>query len=99
MPKQSRINERMAMKHVQTRGARGKRSWLRYRAGRLALLAIGAALATTRMAGATTVPSRSLPSYVLLALDRLKMKDFAFTNLGNIGTNNAGGKLNWGRNS
>src|SRR5262245_17966748 len=44
-------------------------------------------------------PSRNRSTYVLLALDNLKMKDFAFTNLGNVGVNNPKGMMTWGRKS
>jgi hypothetical protein len=45
---------------------------------------------------AAPMPSRLLPSYVLLGLDTINMKEFAFTNLGNVGVNNAGGTMAWG---
>src|SRR5436853_4406419 len=46
-----------------------------------------------------TTPSRNRSTYVLLGLESIKMKDFAFTNLGNVGVNNAGGTMQWGRKS
>ena len=39
------------------------------------------------------VPSRDLTSYVLLGLDKIQMKEFSFTNVGNIGVNAAGGTM------
>jgi hypothetical protein len=36
---------------------------------------------------------------VLLGLERLQMKDFTFTNLGNVGVNADGGTMHWGRKS
>ena len=48
---------------------------------------------------AASVPSRSLPTYVLLGLDTVNMKAFAFTNMGNVGTNDAGGTMSWGNKS
>lgn len=57
---------------------------------------LGACVVTTY---AATSPSRNMSTYVLLGLDSLKMKDFAFTNLGNVGVNNAGGQMMWGRKS
>ena len=45
------------------------------------------------------VPSRDLTSYVLLGLDKIQMKEFSFTNVGNIGVNAAGGTMQWGRKS
>src|SRR5262249_35467110 len=43
--------------------------------------------------------SRSLPTYVLFGIDTINMKEFAFTNMGNVGTNVAGGTLSWGKKS
>src|SRR5262245_12197121 len=48
---------------------------------------------------AAPTPSRNLSTYVLLGLDTIMMKEFVFTNVGNIGTNNAAGTLRWGRKS
>ena len=45
------------------------------------------------------VPSRDLTSYVLLGLDKIQMKEFSFTNVGNIGVNATGGTMQWGRKS
>src|SRR5262245_5533640 len=45
------------------------------------------------------VPSRDLTTYVLLGLDKIQMKEFSFANVGNIGVNNGGGTLQWGRKS
>src|SRR4029453_9641350 len=62
-------------------------------------------LYTMALLGALTAPvhaatpSRSMSSYVLLGLDTLNMKEFAFTNLGNVGVNNAGGMMTWGQKS
>ncbi len=67
---------------------------------RLSVLAgavlLGAYLGAAR---AASTPSRNMSSYVLLGLDTLNMKEFAFTNLGNVGVNNAGGLMAWGRES
>src|SRR4029453_18917437 len=62
-------------------------------------------LFTMALLGALTAPvhavtpSRDMSSYVLLGLDTLNMKEFAFTNLGNVGVNNAGGMMTWGQKS
>jgi hypothetical protein len=64
---------------------------------------VGAVFAATTLfaAGATaaTTPSRNLYTYVIFGLDKIQMKEFFFSNLGNIGVNNAGGTLYWGRKS
>jgi hypothetical protein len=74
-----------------TRLARPSMRW------RLPLAAIVAAGGLGAGAMGAQVPSRSLPTYVLLAKDKLQMKDFAFTNVGNVGVNAAGGTIQWGR--
>jgi hypothetical protein len=62
-------------------------------------------LFTMALLGAPTAPvhaatpSRDMSSYVLLGLDTLNMKEFPFLNLGNVGVNNAGGMMSWGRES
>jgi len=61
-----------------------------------AVAALAAGVATAR---ATPTPSRNLSTYVLLGIDTIDMKEFAFTNLGNVGVNDAGGTMSWGRNS
>lgn len=68
------------------------------RSARLAGLA-AAIVAAGGVAAAAPTPSRSLPAYVLLAKDKILMKEFSFTNVGHIGVNGAGGTLQWGRKS
>src|SRR5262249_21092517 len=63
------------------------------------LVAVGALAAWAVAAQAAPVPSRNLSSYVLLGIDTLNMKEFAFTNLGNVGVNDAGGTMSWGNSS
>jgi hypothetical protein len=63
---------------------------------------VAAVLGTTTLwAGAASaqLPSRDLASYVLLGLDKIQMKEFSFTKLGNVGVNNEGGTLYWGNSS
>ena len=50
-------------------------------------------------AEATTTPSRNPSTYVILGIRTIKMKDFAFTNLGNVGVNEAAGTISWGKKS
>src|SRR5262245_26306335 len=69
-----------------------------------ALLALCCVLALesrfgVELARAASTPSRNLSTYVLLGLDTIMMKEFAFTNVGNVGTNNAASTLRWGRKS
>src|SRR5262245_22007022 len=47
----------------------------------------------------TPTLSRNYPSYILVGLDSIKMKDFAFTNAGNLGVQKVGGVMQWGRKS
>jgi hypothetical protein len=63
------------------------------------VVALGALVAGVAPVRAVPAPSRNLPSYVLLGIDTLNMKEFTFENLGNIGVNNAGGTMAWGQNS
>jgi hypothetical protein len=60
-------------------------------------IAVGALAAWAVTAHAAPVPSRNLSTYVLLGIDTLNMKEFAFTNLGNVGVNDAGGTMSSGR--
>lgn len=50
-------------------------------------------------ARAALVPSRNASTYVILARRAIKMKDFAFTNLGNVGVSEAAGTIAWGKKS
>src|SRR5690242_16132181 len=63
----------------------------------IAMLGIGATGSST--ARAALAPSRDASTYVILGLHSLKMKDFSFDNLGNVGVNEAGGTMIWGRKS
>jgi hypothetical protein len=51
------------------------------------------------VASAATVPSTNLSTYVLFGINTLQFKDFAFTNVGNVGVNDANGVLSWGKQS
>jgi hypothetical protein len=62
-------------------------------------IAVGVLAAWVVTAHAVPVPSRNLSTYVLLGIDTLNMKEFAFTNLGNVGVNDAGGTMSWGKSS
>ncbi|MBI3770198.1 MAG: hypothetical protein HY271_17130 [Deltaproteobacteria bacterium] len=78
--------------------------WAKKRgSGRRWVLAILAAVAVLTGAGrllATHQPvSHSLVTYVLLALDKIKMKNFNFAGLGDVGVNNAGGQFRFGKHS
>ncbi|HLK11640.1 MAG TPA: hypothetical protein VKW76_09680 [Candidatus Binatia bacterium] len=68
---------------------RGARSWVR-------VCAVLAVTAAARVTAADPV-SRDLPSYVIVALHKFKMKDFGFTVAGNVGVDDAGGTLAYGR--
>src|SRR5574337_20588 len=72
---------------------------MRARIGLRAAVAIAIVAATTLVARATPTPSRNPSTYVILGLHGIKMKDFAFTNLGNVGVNDAGGTMIWGKKS
>src|SRR5262249_41952918 len=64
------------------------------------IVVLGAVVAWGATApAAPPVPSRNMASYVLLGIDTINMKEFAFTNLGNVGVNNTGGTMSWGTNS
>jgi hypothetical protein len=63
------------------------------------IVALAALVACVVPAAATPVPSRNMSTYVLLGIDTLNMKEFAFTNVGNVGVNDAGGTMSWGRSS
>ena len=63
------------------------------------IVIMGAVLGWVVAAGATPMPSRNASTYVLLGIDTLNMKEFVFTNVGNVGVNNAGGTMAWGRSS
>ncbi len=58
-----------------------------------ACLALGATAALAQS------PSRVASTYVLLGIDTLNMKEFTFTNVGDVGVNDAGGTMSWGRKS
>src|SRR5262245_35194149 len=60
-----------------------------------ALFALAFLAGTASLAAPT--PSRNMSTYVLLGLDTLNMKEFAFLNVGNVGVNNPGGTESWGR--
>ena len=58
------------------------------------------AVATAALPARSAVtPSRDLSTYVILGLKTVKMKDFAFDNVGNVGVNDAGGMMAWGKKS
>ena len=67
--------------------------------GRWVVAAVVASCLGSLRADATTTPSRNPSTYVILGVRSIKMKDFAFTNLGNVGVSEAGGLITWGKKS
>src|SRR5262249_1295162 len=63
------------------------------------IVMVGALVAWVVAASAAPVPSRNMSTYVLLGIDSLNMKEFVFTNVGNVGVNDTGGTMSWGTSS
>jgi hypothetical protein len=63
------------------------------------VVALGALVAGVAPVRAVPAPSRNMSTYVLLGIDTLNMKEFVFTNVGNVGVNNTGGTMAWGKSS
>ena len=63
------------------------------------VVALGALVAGVATVAATPVPLRNMSTYVLLGIDTLNMKEFVFTNVGNVGVNDTGGTMSWGKSS